>query len=117
MRRFLMGALMALSLSPVMASATEMPPPAAQMLPSVQVGVTFKSIAETDRLCRQMGAPVPGGQQWSIWACTRGQEQVMPDPCEWLRKRDPHDGYAKLACHENAHVCPGGACWRHDDPK
>lgn len=53
-------------------------------------------------VCTEAGAASAPGR--FVAACVVGEITVMPDPCAY-----PEDTYAKLMCHEKAHLLG----WRH----
>lgn len=84
-------------------------PPVEYQGESVPARVIFASPEAVDAVCRgAAGIPHLFGQ---VLACTnQGNSTVLlPDPCLY------DDGYAKLVCHERAHLRrkDGSPGWRH----
>jgi len=70
--------------------------------------IAFADPAVVDAYCTR-GAPGPRG--YVVLACTRDdvRQVAMPNPCLYQ-----HEYYAKLLCHEQAHLSrPGLSGWRH----
>ncbi|WP_374387101.1 hypothetical protein [Brevundimonas sp.] len=83
-------------------------PPEYWSPPDAPAVILFGSPAEVDTVCRT-GATVPEG--YVILACTSDTRRVMlmPNPCLYQ-----HEYYAKLMCHEQAHLGRGGLSgWKH----
>lgn len=71
--------------------------------------MAFGSPAEVDAYCMR-GQPT-GPRNFVVLACTHDgrREVAMPNPCLYQ-----HEYYAKLLCHEQAHLSrPGLTGWRH----
>lgn len=70
--------------------------------------IAFGSPAEVDAFCTN-GNPFP--RDYIVLACTDDQNRrvAMPNPCLYQ-----HEYYAKLLCHEQAHLTRGALRgWRH----
>lgn len=88
-------------------SVVESAPPAHWGAPG-PFAIAFGSPADVDAYCRRSAPVAPG---YVILACTRDDRRqvVMPNPCLYQ-----HEYYAKLMCHEQAHLSrPGLPGWRH----
>ena len=70
---------------------------------STLIKVGFLSPEGVESVCRNLGAQVPEGM--SLVACANSKGIVAPNPCLF-----PDERYARLLCHEKAHVLG----WKHD---
>lgn len=85
-------------------------PPVEYQGESVPAVVLFAHPSVVDAVCKEVGG-FKDGPGTVILACTNQQASVMllPDPCLY------EDGYAKLMCHEKAHLrrADGSPGWSH----
>lgn len=87
--------------------AVEQAPPTHWGAPGAFI-IAFADPVEVDAYCRSSAYVPPG---FIVLACTRDDRRqvVMPNPCLYQ-----HEYYAKLLCHEQAHLTrPGLSGWRH----
>ena len=75
---------------------TDVAPPLRYRAPVSAVNIDFMSKAEADRVCAG-GVRVCGR---IFYACASGRHLNMPNPCDYPMT----DDYAKLLCHELAHI-------------
>lgn len=83
-------------------------PPIQYQGDSVPARILFAPPEVVDAVCRRVGA---SDTPYQILACTNVATStiLMPDPCLY------DDGYARLACHERAHLrrANGSPGWSH----
>lgn len=91
------------------ASRVEQAPPEFWGPPDAPALVMYADPVVVDAVCREASGAVPAG--YVVMACTNpgNRTQIMPDPCLY---QDEY--YARLQCHENAHLPrKDGTRWVH----
>lgn len=102
---------LAVTLALIGPSATKVEPAPVDFweAPDAPALVMYADPATVDAVCRQVSGTVPAG--YVVMACTNpaNRTMIMPNPCLY---QDEY--YARLACHENAHLPrKDGRRWAH----